>query len=229
MSINENMQHIPKWMMKTLSLREGDEIEIRMVPPDFLPKGTLVKVKYVEQSQEDLQVISKDDLEKSLSFKYCALTEGQTIQYHQGDEIVSLQVLQCQPAPSIDLVETTLHVEIGGASEQPLQKSDDAKEEKSEKHTLTHQKTKSECKLSIWLPDGRKFDHICELSDPLSEASDAVLIAADDPTKDSTSFSFILDSPRRVILPTPKNSSESLQTLGFRNYERLRIRWIKMK
>ncbi|EJF66068.1 UFD1-domain-containing protein [Dichomitus squalens LYAD-421 SS1] len=104
----EGCVHLPRWMMKTLRLEEGDPIRITGCE---LPKGKLVKLQ--AQSVDFLEISDpKAVLEQALR-NFSALTQGDIIEISYNSIVFGLLVMETQPGgEGISVLDTDLEVDF---------------------------------------------------------------------------------------------------------------------
>ncbi|ELR24040.1 ubiquitin fusion degradation protein ufd1 protein [Acanthamoeba castellanii str. Neff] len=101
---------LPRWMMDSLELKDGDEVRINLAAPP-LPQGTFVRLRPSDGAWGALEN-PKAVLEEHLSYHYCSLTQGTDVWIRWQDVVHRLHVEECQPAESIQIVEVRLEVDL---------------------------------------------------------------------------------------------------------------------
>ncbi|GBC07246.1 hypothetical protein RclHR1_07330004 [Rhizophagus clarus] len=119
----EGRVYLPYWMMQTLSLTEGDFIEIKNAT---LPLGTFVKIQ--PQSPDFLDISDPKAVLENALRNFSTLTQGDIIQINYNKKIYEIMVLEVKPTDSpnngISIVETDLEVDFAppvGYVEKPQQ------------------------------------------------------------------------------------------------------------
>ncbi|CAG8464694.1 15596_t:CDS:10 [Acaulospora morrowiae] len=107
----EGRVYLPHWMMQTLSLEQGDHIDIKNAT---LPLGTFVKIQ--PQAVDFLDISDpKAVLEKAFR-NFTTLTQGDIIQINYNNKIYEILVLEVKPSGNnvdgISIVETDLEVDF---------------------------------------------------------------------------------------------------------------------
>ncbi|PKC13415.1 UFD1-domain-containing protein [Rhizophagus irregularis] len=119
----EGRVYLPYWMMLTLSLSEGDLIEIKNTT---LPLGTFVKIQ--PQSPDFLDINDPKAVLENALRNFSTLTQRDVIQINYNKKIYEIMVLEVKPIDShsgISIVETDLEVDFAppvGYVEKPQPK-----------------------------------------------------------------------------------------------------------
>jgi len=107
----EGRVYLPYWMMLTLSLKEGDFIEIKNTT---LPLGTFVKIQ--PQSPDFLDINDPKAVLENAFRNFSTLTQGDVIQIDYNKKIYEILVLEVKPLHTpnngISIVETDLEVDF---------------------------------------------------------------------------------------------------------------------
>jgi len=99
---------IPKWMMNTLGIEDGDQIQLRRVS---LAKGTFVKIQPHSADFHNSVDNPKAMLEWLLP-NYVALTAGQTLVLNFNQKEYHLTVLEVSPGRAISLIDTNINLDF---------------------------------------------------------------------------------------------------------------------
>lgn len=106
----EGRVYLPRWMMQTLLLEEGELIQVKITT---VPKGKLIKIQ--PQSVDFLDIHDpKAVLERAMR-NYPTLTVGDMFTFEYNKKLYDIQVLECKPeSPSkgISLIDTDLEVDF---------------------------------------------------------------------------------------------------------------------
>jgi len=106
-SAEEDMCHLPVWLMDNLFLEEGAEVILRNVTLD---KGTFMKFRPHETKFIDLPD-PKAILERELT-NYATVFQGDTINIHHAGRDYLIDVVECQPKPQICIVEADVNLDF---------------------------------------------------------------------------------------------------------------------
>lgn len=100
--------HLPYRVMDGLGIKEGDVIKINLICP---VKGSYIKFRL---HNSDFAKLSdpKAILEKNLSQYYPVLTEGHTISIEHLGKTYYIDVLKCEPAETIQIINTNVNVDF---------------------------------------------------------------------------------------------------------------------
>jgi len=120
----EGRVYLPYWMMQTLSLTEGELIEVKNTS---LPLGSFVKIQ--PQSPDFLDISDPKAVLENALRNFSTLTQGDIIQINYNNKIYEIMVLEVKPAEThnngISIVETDLEVDFAppvGYVEKPQPK-----------------------------------------------------------------------------------------------------------
>jgi hypothetical protein len=83
---------LPKWMMKSLGIKSGDAVNVRLVK---LPIGKFVKFR--PQSKEFYNIKDHKSTLENILTKFTTLTEGQLIPLRDDKKVHIVEVLELQP------------------------------------------------------------------------------------------------------------------------------------
>ncbi|UJR15309.1 hypothetical protein I4U23_002262 [Adineta vaga] len=116
---NEPVCYVPYWMMRHLSLNEGDEIHLESV--SALPPATFAR--FQPQSKEFLDLTNpKAVLEKVLRDFSC-LTKGDVISINYLNRNYELAVLELKPTDVVSIIECDMEVDFAPSADQIESKS----------------------------------------------------------------------------------------------------------
>ncbi|KAL6051482.1 hypothetical protein QOT17_019147 [Balamuthia mandrillaris] len=99
---------LPDWLMAQLYLMEGDQVHLEKAT---LPTATFVRLQPLQEAFMELPS-PKATLEEALSYHYCTLTQGESIHMTIGATVYEVIVVECQPRPSVWIVETQLDIDL---------------------------------------------------------------------------------------------------------------------
>ncbi|KAF9586187.1 ubiquitin fusion degradation protein [Lunasporangiospora selenospora] len=104
----EGRVYIPHWMMKTLSLSEGD---LLTVTSTSLPLGIFVKIQ--PQSVDFLDISDPKAVLENAFRNFSTLTQGDNIEISYNDKIYGILVMEIKPpGVGVSIVETDLEVDF---------------------------------------------------------------------------------------------------------------------
>ncbi|CAG8565416.1 16179_t:CDS:10, partial [Acaulospora colombiana] len=107
----EGRVYLPYWMMQTLSLEQGDFLEIKNAT---LPLGTFVKIQ--PQTVNFLDISDPKAVLENAFRNFSTLTRGDIIQINYNNKIYEILVLEVKPSSEsvdgISIVETDLEVDF---------------------------------------------------------------------------------------------------------------------
>lgn len=103
----EGRVYLPLWMMQTLSLDEGDNVDIASVE---LQLGTYVKIQ--PQHVDFLDILDpKAALENALK-NFSTLSEGDVFTFMYDDKLYGIHILETKPKGGVSVIETDLEVDF---------------------------------------------------------------------------------------------------------------------
>ena len=100
--------HLPYRVMDGLGIKEGDVIKINLICP---VKGSYIKFRLHNSNFSKLSD-PKVVLEKNLSKYYPVVTEGHTISIEHLGKTYYIDVLKCEPAETIQIINTNVNVDF---------------------------------------------------------------------------------------------------------------------
>ncbi|ORZ21042.1 ubiquitin fusion degradation protein UFD1 [Lobosporangium transversale] len=104
----EGRVYLPHWMMKTLTLSEGDLVTVKSVE---LPLGSFVKIQ--PQSVDFLDISDPKAVLENALRNFSTLTVGDNIEISYNDKIYGILVMEIRPpSVGISIVETDLEVDF---------------------------------------------------------------------------------------------------------------------
>ncbi|KAF9153271.1 ubiquitin fusion degradation protein [Linnemannia schmuckeri] len=104
----EGRVYLPHWMMKTLTLSEGDLVTVKSVG---LPLGSFVKIQ--PQSVDFLDISDPKAVLENALRNFSTLTKGDNIEISYNDKIYGILVMEIKPpGVGISIVETDLEVDF---------------------------------------------------------------------------------------------------------------------
>ncbi|KAF9319119.1 Ubiquitin recognition factor in ER-associated degradation protein 1 [Podila horticola] len=104
----EGRVYLPHWMMKTLTLSEGDLVTVKSTG---LPLGTFVKIQ--PQSVDFLDISDPKAVLENALRNFSTLTKGDNIEISYNDKIYGILVMEIKPeGVGISIVETDLEVDF---------------------------------------------------------------------------------------------------------------------
>lgn len=106
-SAEENMCHLPIWLMSNLFLEEGSEVILRNVTLD---KGTFMKFRPHETAFIDLPD-PKAILERELT-NYATVFKGDSISINHCGRDYLIDVIDCKPKDQICIVEADVNLDF---------------------------------------------------------------------------------------------------------------------
>lgn len=102
--------YIPQHFIENLGINIGDEIKLTLLNYK-IEKGTKIKLK--SHTSNFLEIMDhKQYLEKNLVELYTTLSKGQTILIPYFDNIILIDVLECEPNETISIIDTDLEVDF---------------------------------------------------------------------------------------------------------------------
>lgn len=120
----EGRVYMPHWMMKTLSLEQG---QIVQVVNATLPTGTFVKIQ--PQSVDFLDITDPKAVLENALRNFSTLTQGDIIEFLYNSKVYRIFVMEIKPnhSGSISILETDLEVDfappVGYEEPKPVQKN----------------------------------------------------------------------------------------------------------
>ncbi|KAF8987187.1 ubiquitin fusion degradation protein [Haplosporangium bisporale] len=104
----EGRVYLPHWMMKTLTLSEGDLVTVKSTG---LPLGSFVKIQ--PQSVDFLDISDPKAVLENAFRNFSTLTKGDNIEISYNDNIYGILVMEIKPeGVGISIVETDLEVDF---------------------------------------------------------------------------------------------------------------------
>ncbi|KAI7817927.1 ubiquitin fusion degradation protein UFD1 [Gamsiella multidivaricata] len=104
----EGRVYLPHWMMKTLTLSEGDLVTVKSVG---LPLGSFVKIQ--PQSVDFLDISDPKAVLENALRNFSTLTVGDNIEISYNEKIYGILVMEIKPpGVGISIVETDLEVDF---------------------------------------------------------------------------------------------------------------------
>ncbi|KAF9127660.1 ubiquitin fusion degradation protein [Mortierella sp. 14UC] len=104
----EGRVYLPHWMMKTLTLSEGDLVTVKSAG---LPLGSFVKIQ--PQSVDFLDISDPKAVLENAFRNFSTLTQGDNIEISYNDKIYGILVMEIKPpGVGISIVETDLEVDF---------------------------------------------------------------------------------------------------------------------
>ncbi|KAF9091523.1 ubiquitin fusion degradation protein [Mortierella sp. GBA35] len=104
----EGRVYLPHWMMKTLTLSEGDLVTVKSAG---LPLGSFVKIQ--PQSVDFLDISDPKAVLENALRNFSTLTKGDNIEISYNDKIYGILVMEIKPpGVGISIVETDLEVDF---------------------------------------------------------------------------------------------------------------------
>lgn len=104
----EGHVHLPAWMMRQLSLSEGDPIRLR---GKTLPKGKLVKIE--PQTVDFLEISDPKTVLEAALRNFSTLTKGDIIEFSYNCLTFEILIMETQPdAEGISIIDTDLEVDF---------------------------------------------------------------------------------------------------------------------
>ncbi|KAG0279165.1 ubiquitin fusion degradation protein [Linnemannia exigua] len=104
----EGRVYLPHWMMKTLTLSEGDLVTVKSAG---LPLGSFVKIQ--PQSVDFLDISDPKAVLENAFRNFSTLTKGDNIEISYNDKIYGILVMEIKPpGVGISIVETDLEVDF---------------------------------------------------------------------------------------------------------------------
>ncbi|KAF9425340.1 hypothetical protein BGZ94_007605 [Podila epigama] len=114
-SADDNMVHLPAWMMSSLSLAVSDQV---MVKFQDLPKGTWAKFRPLSSNYTEIKDY-RAAFEAFLRSHYNTLTAGEVLTIEQAKRTYQFVVEDLKPAAAVCITDTDLEVDI-----EPLDTTD---------------------------------------------------------------------------------------------------------
>jgi ubiquitin fusion degradation protein 1 len=103
----EGRIYIPRWMMNTLVLQEGQIIQVKNVS---LPLGKFVKIQ--PQHISFLEITDPKAVLEQAFRHFSCLSQGDIITISYNQQIYDILVMESKPAPGISIIETDLEVDF---------------------------------------------------------------------------------------------------------------------
>ncbi|KAI9141572.1 ubiquitin fusion degradation protein UFD1-domain-containing protein [Paraphysoderma sedebokerense] len=103
----EGRAYLPRWMMQSLFLNEGDLITVKNVN---LPLGKFVKIQ--PQSVDFLDIYDPRAVLEQSFRSYATLTKDDVISISYNNKQFDLLVMEVKPANAVSIVETDLEVDF---------------------------------------------------------------------------------------------------------------------
>ncbi|KAL7748617.1 ubiquitin fusion degradation protein [Sorochytrium milnesiophthora] len=103
----EGRAYVPRWMMQSLLLNEGDIISIKSVT---LPLGKFVKIQ--PQSVDFLDIYDPKAVLENAFRSFSTLTQGDIITISYNNKQYDILIMEVKPARAVSIIETDLEVDF---------------------------------------------------------------------------------------------------------------------
>lgn len=104
---DEGCAYIPYWMMKNLSILEGDKIQFKY---KSLEKGTFVKIQ--PQTEDFLEISNTKAVLESKLRNFTCLSKNDSIAIDYNNKIYWLNIIEVKPGNAISIVEADVNVDF---------------------------------------------------------------------------------------------------------------------
>ena len=104
-----NTVYMPYWMMASLGIEEGSDLEIDLAD---LPKGTSVQLQPTDASWLELDPANREAVLLDQLSRHQCLTKGDTITLRSGSREYVFNVIKCAPRSAICIVDTNLATDV---------------------------------------------------------------------------------------------------------------------
>ncbi|KAF9187564.1 ubiquitin fusion degradation protein [Haplosporangium sp. Z 767] len=153
----EGRVYLPHWMMKTLTLSEGDLVTVKSTG---LPLGSFVKIQ--PQSVDFLDISDPKAVLENALRNFSTLTKGDNIEILYNDKIYGILVMEIKPpGVGISIVETDLEVDfappVGYQEPAPVSRSRPIMESKLRKEVEERMATPDSAKKVPFEGQGQRL------------------------------------------------------------------------
>ncbi|KAF9116941.1 ubiquitin fusion degradation protein [Mortierella sp. AM989] len=202
----EGRVYLPHWMMKTLTLSEGDLVTVKSVG---LPLGSFVKIQ--PQSVDFLDISDPKAVLENALRNFSTLTAGDNIEISYNDKIYGILVMEIKPpGVGISIVETDLEVDfappVGYQEPTPVPRGRPIMESKMRKEVEQRMATPDSTSKSPFEGQGQRLS---------GSTGKSKSVAKDPPsTPTSTSGSTTGSLKEKMVDVLDKNGSEAPAALN---------------
>ncbi|KAF8978979.1 ubiquitin fusion degradation protein [Entomortierella lignicola] len=154
----EGRVYLPHWMMKTLTLSEGDLVTVKSAN---LPLGSFVKIQ--PQSVDFLDISDPKAVLENALRNFSTLTVGDNLEISYNDKIYGILVMEIKPpGVGISIVETDLEVDfappVGYQEPTPVPRGRAVMESKLRKEVEQRMATPDSAKKSPFEGQGQRLN-----------------------------------------------------------------------